>query len=43
MNDQETEEQILSEESVDLFIQHEYERAARDLGVSVEYYLSEFT
>jgi hypothetical protein len=43
MNEQEAEEQILSEESVDLFIQHEYERAARDLGVSVEYYISEFT
>ena len=43
MNNQETEDQLISEESADLFIQHEYERLAEEHGVSVDYYISEFT
>jgi hypothetical protein len=43
MDNQETEDQLISEESADLFIHHEYERLAEEFGVSVEYYILEFT
>jgi hypothetical protein len=43
MKEQENTEQIITEESADLFIQQENERRARELDISVEYYILEFT